>query len=73
MPLGISIQTRHQPDLLEAASELELAIEALQHGRPPDLAAQGIRAALHAIGRITGDTADADIIERIFRDFCIGK
>jgi tRNA modification GTPase len=52
---------------------LELAIEALQHGRPPDLAAQGIRAALHAIGRITGDTADADIIERIFRDFCIGK
>ena len=73
MPLGFAIQTRHESDLFSANEELQLAIEALQFGRPPDLAATGIRAALESIGRITGETADSDIIARIFRDFCIGK
>jgi tRNA modification GTPase len=45
----------------------------LEHNRPPDLAAVGIRAAINSLGKITGETADADIIARIFRDFCIGK
>ena len=54
-------------------SELSLAQEVLVHNRPPDLAAVGLRAAIQAIGRVTGETAEADMIARIFRDFCIGK
>lgn len=71
--LPIAIQLRHQPELEEAQVELTVASEVLAYGRPPDLAAVGIRAAIKAIGRVTGETADADIIARIFRDFCIGK
>ncbi len=72
-PLGIAIQTRHEPELAEAITDLQEAQQTLLYGRPPDLAAVGLRAAIQAIGRVTGETADADIIERIFRDFCIGK
>jgi tRNA modification GTPase len=73
MPLGIAIQSRHEPELRDADRELEIAQEVLEHNRPPDLAAVGIRAAINSLGKITGETADADIIARIFRDFCIGK
>jgi tRNA modification GTPase len=40
---------------------------------PDDLVATCLREAIHALGEITGETAGADMIERIFRDFCIGK
>lgn len=72
-PLGVAIQTRHEPELVQAILELEEAQQVLHHRRPSDIAAVGLRAAIQAIGRVTGETADADIIERIFRDFCIGK
>lgn len=72
-PLGIAIQLRHQPELEEAVEELQIAKEVLEFNRPPDLAAVGLRSAIQAIGRITGETSDADMIARIFRDFCIGK
>ena len=73
LPQGIAIQMRHEPELRLAREELELARETLAFDRPPDLAAMGIRAAVDALGRITGETADPDVISRIFRDFCIGK
>jgi len=72
-PIGVAIQERHEEPIQEAISDLELAVEVLAHSRPPDLAAVGIRNAVAALGRITGETAEADMIERIFRDFCIGK
>jgi tRNA modification GTPase len=72
-PVGLAIQERHEGHLEEATTDLSQALEVLAHGRPPDLAAVGIRNAIHALGRITGETSEADMIERIFRDFCIGK
>ena len=32
-----------------------------------------LRGAWEALGEITGDTADEDLLDRIFADFCIGK
>lgn len=72
-PRGIAIHLRHQPELESAIEELSVAKEVLDYHRPPDLAAVGLRSAIQALGRITGETADADMIARIFRDFCIGK
>lgn len=72
-PLGIAIQLRHQPELESAVEELRVAKEVLDYHRPPDLSAVGLRSAIQALGRVTGETADADMIARIFRDFCIGK
>jgi tRNA modification GTPase len=31
------------------------------------------RAALDALGEITGETATADLLDQIFAEFCIGK
>ena len=35
--------------------------------------AEELRAAVHEIGRITGRTGVDDILDIVFRDFCIGK
>ena len=41
--------------------------------QPDDLASVALRDALFAVGEITGEHASADILDRIFHDFCIGK
>jgi tRNA modification GTPase len=40
---------------------------------PVDLVSIDIKAALEALGEITGDNITEEIIDRIFHDFCIGK
>lgn len=39
----------------------------------PELAAEDIRIAIRALGRITGRVDVEDLLDVIFRDFCIGK
>lgn len=68
-----AIDPRHAPYLVEARSSIDAAIETLAKDRPSDLAVVGLRNALFELGKVTGETADSDMIERIFADFCIGK
>lgn len=67
------INDRHQADLTEARSYLENAMMTLQTDLPPDLVCVDLYGAIQCLGRITGRTATADILDRIFREFCIGK
>lgn len=61
---------RHREALEEALAALDRAME----GRPlPELAAEDIRLAVRALGRITGRVDIDDLLDVIFRDFCIGK
>ena len=39
----------------------------------PELAAEDLRLAVRALGRVTGRVDVEDILDVIFRDFCIGK
>ncbi len=39
----------------------------------PELAAEELRAAVRALGRITGRVDVEDMLDALFRDFCIGK
>ncbi len=39
----------------------------------PELAAEDLRLALRTLGRITGQVDVEDLLDVIFRDFCIGK
>jgi tRNA modification GTPase len=39
----------------------------------PELAAEDLRLAVRALGRITGAVGVEDLLDVIFRDFCIGK
>lgn len=38
-----------------------------------ELAAEDLRLAARALGRITGSVGVEDILDIVFRDFCIGK
>lgn len=67
------INDRHQADLAEAHSFLQNAIATLQTDLPTDLVCVDLYGAVQSLGKITGRTATADILERIFREFCIGK
>ena len=40
---------------------------------PPEIVAVDIMAAASAFGSITGEVSGEDILDAIFRDFCIGK
>jgi tRNA modification GTPase len=39
----------------------------------PELTAEALRAALFALGRLTGRIGVEEILDIVFRDFCIGK
>lgn len=67
------INERHREDLLEAKALLEHAIETLASDLPADFVCVDLYGVMSVLGRITGETAPDEIIERVFRDFCIGK
>ncbi|MCC6597175.1 MAG: tRNA uridine-5-carboxymethylaminomethyl(34) synthesis GTPase MnmE [Alphaproteobacteria bacterium] len=60
---------RHREALEEALDCLHRADKA----DLPELAAEDLRLAMRAIGRITGQVDAEDLLDMIFRDFCIGK
>ena len=62
---------RHRQALSDAARGLELGLAA--PGDRPELAAEGLRQALAAIGRLTGRVDLEELLDVVFRDFCIGK
>lgn len=64
---------RHESCLKRAKISLEDAVEAMEKGLPVDLTSIDVKAALEALGEITGDNITDEIVDRIFRDFCIGK
>lgn len=64
---------RHQEALLAASFHMSQAQETLRQNLPADLAAVDILSARNALGEISGRTASADIIEKIFATFCLGK
>ena len=39
----------------------------------PDMAVEELRAAILAIGRITGKIQVEDVLDVLFKEFCIGK
>ena len=49
------------------------ALARATHDQSPELVAEDLRLALRAIGRITGRVDIEDLLDVIFRDFCIGK
>ncbi len=70
---AIISNTRHQRALEQARDSLREAEETTRRQMPPDFITIDIRAALDALGLVTGETATEEIIDRIFQDFCIGK
>jgi tRNA modification GTPase len=67
------VTTRQLDALRRALDGVVAAQAALAEGVPQDLLAVDVRAALHAVGEITGEYVDEAVLNEIFSRFCIGK
>jgi len=62
-------RARHRAAVAEAEAALRRALKASL----PELAAEDVRLAADALGRITGRIDLDEMLDLIFREFCIGK
>ncbi|MBI9098679.1 MAG: tRNA uridine-5-carboxymethylaminomethyl(34) synthesis GTPase MnmE [Spirochaetaceae bacterium] len=68
------IDSMRQKNLLESALDsINKYNSALLQGMPMDMAAVDLTDALNALGEITGEVTSADVLERMFSNFCVGK
>ncbi|MEZ4530787.1 MAG: tRNA uridine-5-carboxymethylaminomethyl(34) synthesis GTPase MnmE [Thermomicrobiales bacterium] len=67
------LNARQQWAIERALEHLQLASDTRSAGFPLDLMASDVRAALHAIGEVTGEAVDDAVLAEIFSRFCIGK
>jgi tRNA modification GTPase len=64
---------RHRDALVCAVAALEAAEESALAAMPPEMIAVDIMAAGDALGQITGAVTSEDVLDAVFREFCIGK
>ena len=65
--------SRHFEALTKALEHVVIVQEGLGIGVSGDLLAIDIRQSLHHLGEVTGEITTDDLLDSIFRDFCIGK
>ncbi len=70
---SVVTNSRHLGALSQAAESLNTVVENLKNGISGDFIAMDIRQAIHHLGEIVGEVSTDDLLESIFRDFCIGK
>jgi tRNA modification GTPase len=68
---GLISRTRQRLLLQEAAASLHRSMDVV--GKGEELAAEELRAAAHSLGRLLGRVDVEDILDVIFREFCVGK
>lgn len=64
---------RHKTALTQARDSIQQAQSSIKAGMDGECIALDMRGALDSLGEITGAVSTEDILDRIFRDFCIGK
>ena len=70
---ALAINTRHRDCLRRALDSCELASSTMKAGLAPEYMAVDLRAALRALGEITGAENVEEILDSLFAQFCIGK
>jgi tRNA modification GTPase len=68
---GLIGRERHRKLLRDAAEMLQRSMDVV--GKGEEFAAEELRAAAHSLGRLLGRVDVEDILDSIFKDFCIGK
>lgn len=66
---AVLTRERHRAAVADCVAHLERSLAAAL----PELAAEDLRLAARALGRITGRVDIEDLLDVIFREFCIGK
>jgi len=68
---GLIGRTRQRKLLQETAASLRRCVQVVGQGE--ELAAEELRMAAHSLGRLLGRVDVEDILDVIFREFCVGK
>jgi tRNA modification GTPase len=71
--LQVMINARHQDALRRAREAVLRSLDGLRQDLTLELVALELRIAAHAVGEIVGETATENLLDSIFRQFCIGK
>jgi tRNA modification GTPase len=69
--VGLIARQRQRDLLQQASASLARGIDVI--GKGEELAAEDLRSAAYALGRLLGQVDVEDILDVIFREFCIGK
>ena len=70
---AIITSVRHRDALQRAKAHVQAALDSTEKGTPAAFVAVDLHSALNALGEITGETVGEDLLDEIFRNFCIGK
>ena len=66
-------RARHRAALEDCVTALDRAREGAASSQDMEMIAEDMRVAAQALGRITGRIDVEDLLDKIFKDFCIGK
>lgn len=66
-------RARHRRALEDCVAALDRAKDGALNDQDMEMIAEDMRVAAQALGRITGRIDVEDLLDKIFRDFCIGK
>ena len=66
-------RVRHRQEIEHARSALNQFLGSVESSEHPEIAAEHLRAAADALGRLTGRLDVEDVLGQIFSEFCIGK
>jgi tRNA modification GTPase len=76
-PAGSIALARHRRALSVTLARLDDALAAIDSGAhtlpEPELTAAALRAAVDALGELTGPVGTEDLLARVFSAFCVGK
>lgn len=64
---------RHRDIIKKAMDYLKSSLDDLEMEVPIDCIELDLRSSWEILGEITGETIEDDVLDKIFRDFCIGK
>jgi tRNA modification GTPase len=64
---------RHREALARALEALKSALAGVTSKMPPEIVAMDVALAAESLGGITGAVSSEDVLDAIFRQFCIGK
>lgn len=71
--LPVVSNPRHKEALSRALARVSAASDGVSNGASLDLLASDLRQAMAALGEITGESVNEDLLTTIFGSFCVGK
>ena len=64
---------RHYEALKKALANIQAVMQGLQNGLPGDLVSLDLRACIRNLSEIVGTVSSEDVLQNVFKNFCIGK